>query len=456
MTNPANAGTPRQTRTIVAFPASFGQKRMWLYDRKNYRRSVLNMYSAVRVLGAFDVEAFRASVREVVRRHESLRTYFLAIDGEPNQIIAAEIEVEVPVVDLRCQSPKVPEDAVLELIQEEISAPFDLHCAPLWRIRLFRLGAQDHALAFVMHHIISDGWSIGIMLQEVSLFYSAFISGRSFSLPELPMQYAEFSEWEREAMRGKIFQTQLAYWKAHLSGTRTLHLPYDRPRRSTPFGPGGSYSFSVDEPLTLDLRNLCRQRKATLHMILLAIFQMLLYRYTGEHDIVVGSNVARRNMPEVRGVIGFFVNTVAIRTRLSGEWSFYQLLDQVREITLAAYENQDIPFSCVLNELASEMYPGRPPICQTSFNGNNFPRSDFQLGAAVLRPLEINFSPARQEISVFATDMDKAISFGVTYDQDLFELKTIANMFQHYLFLLRNIVYHPEQAVSQISSAVTF
>ena len=433
MTTSVDAKNPVASGKVFIFPASFGQKRIW---PQNPSQSIYNMPDAVRVLGPLDVEALRRSVREVVRRHESLRTRFLATNGEISQIIETEVEVEVPVVDLGSESLEMREGAARRLIQKEINAPFDLQSVPLWRVKLFHLGDQDHIVVLVLHHIISDGWSMGVMLREVSLLYSAFVSGQPSPLPELPLQYADFSEWERESMQGKAFEKELAYWKAHLSGTTALNLPYDRPKLSPSYsGRGGSYGFRVEGRLAEKLRSLTQQQNASLNMTLLAVYQTLLYRYSGQQDIVVGCIAARRNWPAVQGIIGYFANPLVIRTRLSGEWSFYQLLVQVKEITIAAYERQHIPFYCVLQELAPEHDPNRPSIYQTMFNLQNFPPYEFRLGTAAISHFEIDFAPARMDISVFATDTGEIIPFAVLYDQDLFNPETISSMFQYYVVL---------------------
>ena len=433
-------------RQAFVFPASFGQKRIW---PNNPRQADYNIPTALRVLGFFDIEAFRWSVREVVGRHEALRTCFQAVEGEISQVIETDFEVEVPVIVLEAQHPEMREDAARRLIHEEINAPFDLYSSPLWRVKVIRFDDQDHVLLVVLHHIICDGWSVSVLLREVSLLYLAFISGQPSPLPELSIQYADFSEWERESVQSKSFEKHLAYWKLHLSGTTTLKLPYDRPKGAPSPIRDGCYAFSLNAELAARLTRLTLEQNASLHMILMAAYQTLLYRYTGQQDIVVACNVARRNSPAVQEVIGLFAQPLVMRAKLSGGQSFHQLLEHVKDITLAAYEHQDVPFSLVLKELASEHDPHRPYIFQTMLNLSNLPPEQLRLGTAAITGFETDYVPRRMEISVFAIEQQDVISFSVLYE-DMFNPETIAGMFQFYVALLRDVVDHPEQSLDTL------
>jgi NRPS condensation-like uncharacterized protein len=445
MTTLANSDNPDAMEAFV-FPASFGQKRLW---PKNPRAAAYNIPDSIRIFGPFDLEAFRRSVQEIMNRHEALRTRFAVMDGEVCQVIETDIEAEVPVTDLGSEPPGEREGAARRMIQDEVNAPFDLYCAPLWRIKLFRLGDQDHVLVLVMHHIISDGWSIGVILEEISLLYSAFIAGKPSPLSEPPIQYADFSEWERESLQEKSFDKHLAYWKEHLSGTTALNLPYDRPKGTPSPGGAGSYTFSLEKELVENLTRVTQEQNVSLNMILLAAYQTLLYRYTGQQDIVVGCNVARRNWPSVKKVVGLFAHPLALRGKLSGELSFYELLAQVKETTLAAYTYQDVPFALVLKELAEEHDPQRPYIFQTMFNLLNLPPWQLRLGPTEIRRFEIDFSPARMDISIFAIEQKESVLVSVLYDH-MFNAETIAGMFQYYAALLRNIIDHPEKSLESL------
>jgi NRPS condensation-like uncharacterized protein len=448
MTTLANSAN-LEIREAFVFPASFGQKRIW---PKNPREAEYNIPTAFRVLGSFDMHIFSRSVREVVNRHESLRTRFQDTDGEISQIIETDFEAEVPMIDLESESPETREDAARRLIHKEINAPFDLYSLPLWRVTVLRMGAQNHVLVVVISHIICDGWSIGLLLREVSLLYSAFVSGQPSPLIELFVQYADFSEWEREAIQDNSFKNHLAYWKEHLSRTIALNLPYDRPKgMPSPFR-DGSYTFSLESGVAEKLTRLTEERHVSLNMILLAAYQTLLYRYTGQRDIVVGCNVARRTRPQVQAVIGLFAQPLVMRGKLSGELSFCQLLEQVREITVDGYAHQDTPFGLVLRELMPEYDARRPYIFQTMFNLSNPPPQGLRLGTAVIDGFEIDYVPKRMEISVFAMEKKDTISFSVLYE-DMFNPETIAGMFQYYADLLGNIVDHPESSLDVLLSS---
>ncbi len=440
-----------QASAVYMFPVSLGQHRLWLNYQRSPQSSVYNVVSAVRLVGPLDIDTFSRTVHEIVRRHESLRTHFVAIDGEPQQVISPCVAVEVPLVDLIAVPDTEREEHARRLVQEEIDAPFNIERPPLWRLKLFRLQEQEHVLVVAMHHIISDGWSIGVMLREVSALYSAFVAGKPSPLPELAIQYADFSEWERNLLQGNALQRQLSYWTARLSGTPALNLPYDRPKTSPPPGKGGSYVLRVEPHVAEGLRRLSQQHNATLYMTLLAAYQTLLYRYTGQQDIAVGSNIARRTRVELEGLIGYFTSNVIIRTKLSHDWGFCKLLGQVREAALEAYANQYIPFDRVVQELAAERDPNRPLIFHATFTLQNLPRAEFRLPTLDVTPFETHIAPAKHDISVFVTDAEGPIFFGVLYNRDLFDPETITGIFEHYAFLLESIVADPEQQLAKLS-----
>lgn len=444
------ANTQQQSSVVYMFPASFGQRRLWLNEQKNPGRALYNIPYAVRATGPLDLEVFHRSVHEVVRRHESLRTHFVSVDGDPQQAILAELDFDVPLTDLSSLSPIEREQEAQRLAQADITAPFDMGAVPLWRLKLFRLQEQEHVILLVMHHIISDGWSMGVMLSEVSIVYTAFLAGKPSPLPELPIQYADFSEWERQLLAGKGLQQQLDYWTKRLSGTPALNLPYDRPKKSSTPKKGGAYFFRVEPDLAERLRQLSQRQNTTLHMTLLAAYQTLLYRYTGQQDIAVGSNIARRNRPDVEGLIGYLSTNIIMRTKLSGDWSFNELLSHVRETALGAYAHQDIPLDRVVQELAAERDPNRPLIFHVTFTLQNLPQLNFPFGPMELKPFEIPIAPAKHDVQVFVTDTGSALMFGVLYNMDLFDPETIVGIFEHYSFLLQSIVDDPGQQLVRL------
>jgi hypothetical protein len=451
MISAPDANLRPENPAFFIFPASYGQRRLWFNDQRNPGRALYNIPDAIRAIGSLDLGLFRRSVHDVVQRHESLRTHFATTNGEPQQVVATHLDFDVPLVDLAWLPEKQREETVRKLVQDEINAPFNLQAAPLWRVKLFRLQEQDHVLVVVMHHIISDGWSMGVMLSEVSILYTAYAAGKPSPLPELPIQYADFSAWESEMMQSRAGQESLNYWIQRLSGTPALLLPYDRPKQTPPPGKGATYVLKVEKELAERLRRLAQERNATLYMILLAAYQTLLYRYTGQQDIAVGSNIARRRRTELERQIGYFANNVIIRTKLSEDWSFYEMLASVRDAALGAYTHQDMPLDRVAQELAAERDPKRPLIFHVTFTLQNLPHSEFRLGNMELRPFEVQISPAKHDISVFVTDTGGPILFGALYNMDLFNAGTIATFFEHYSFLLQSIVEHPALPLSRLA-----
>ncbi|MGH7828765.1 MAG: condensation domain-containing protein, partial [Candidatus Binatia bacterium] len=323
-------------------PLSFAQQRLWFLDQYEPGSSVYNIPSALRLKGALNVPALERSLSEIVRRHEALRTTFAVIDGEPFQVIAPALPVSLPIVDLTDRPGSEREKEAQTIAAEHAQKPFDLSQGPLLRVFLLHLGEDDHILLLTMHHIVSDGWSRGVLYRELSVLYEAYTQGKPSPLAELPIQYADFAFWQRQWLQGEVLENQLLYWKKQLEGAPALlNLPTDRPRPAVQSYRGGSRSIELSQELTQGLKALSAQEGVTLFMTLLAAFQTLLHRYTGQNDIVVGSPIANRNRAEIEGLIGFFVNTLVMRTDLSGNPTFKELLTRVRETTLEAYTHQD-------------------------------------------------------------------------------------------------------------------
>ncbi|HZD93413.1 MAG TPA: condensation domain-containing protein, partial [Candidatus Sulfotelmatobacter sp.] len=311
----------------VFFPASFAQQRLWFIDQLAPGRATYNLPGALRVRGKLDVAVLERTLQEITRRHEMLRTRFVALDGEPQQVIEDHVKVQLPVVDLTFISGEEErESEARRLAREEAQQPFDLKQAPLMRGKLLRLGELNHVLLFTMHHIISDAWSMGVLIEEVSVLYDAFSAGRPSPLPELPIQYADYSMWQRECLEKGVLEEQLAYWKQQLAGVSMLQLPTDRPRPTVLSQSGATCDFEIDANLTQKLNKLAEEHGTTLFMVLLAAFQTLLYRYSGQHDIAVGTPIAGRSSGETEKLIGFFINTLVLRVDLSDRPSFTELL----------------------------------------------------------------------------------------------------------------------------------
>jgi amino acid adenylation domain-containing protein len=438
------------TQEVVFFPASFAQQRLWFIDQFTPGRATYNLPSALRIRGKLDVEVLQRTLEEVTRRHETFRTRFVAVGGELQQVIEDEVKVELAVLDLSgAEGEEEREAEAMGLAVQEAQQPFDLGQAPLFRGKLLQLGERNHVLLFTMHHIISDAWSIGILVEEVSVLYGAFSAGQPSPLPELPIQYADYSVWQREWLEGGVLEQQLAYWKQQLAGSSILMLPTDRPRPAVQSQNGATCDFVIAADVTQKLKELAEEQGATLFMVLVAALQTLLYRYSGQNDIAVGMPIAGRRRSETERLIGFFINTLVLRVDLSGAPSFTELLQRTREVALEAYAHQDVPFEKLVEVLSPERDLGRTPLFQVMIVLQNAPQSDLRLGVATLRP----FNPVDNRTSKF----DLRLQFGedesgmlissLQYNTDLFEVETMIRMVEQYEILLANIAADPGQAI---------
>src|SRR6185312_4668787 len=325
---------------------SFAQERLWFLARYETEAILYNVPVALRLRGELNIEAAKASLQEMVNRHEVLRTSFPKVDDGTIQDIAAEMEVPFAMEEIR-------EDELDQVLREQARLPFDLATGPLIRTCLLQLGNQDHVLLVVMHHIVSDGWSLGVMLREFNVLYDSFSRGAASPLPPLPIQYADYSEWQREWLQGEVLERQLDYWRKQLAGHETLKLPTDRPYSAKLTLAGAMETSRLPDPLLSKLKLLSDQQGTTLFMTLLAGFEVLLYRYTGQTDISIGSAIANRSRQELEPLIGFFVNTLVLRTQFTEDFSVAELLQRVRDVSLQAYAHQDIPFE----RLVEALYP---------------------------------------------------------------------------------------------------
>lgn len=354
---------PRTAKGDRSFPIplSFAQQRLWFLEQLQPESSAAYNISTAAILnGRLDVALLQNSLNEIVRRHEILRTTFTTVESQPVQEIAPTLTVEIPVVDLQFLPPAQKEGEIQQYAIAQTQR-FQLDKLPLLQVTLLRLEETEHAILLTMHHIISDGWSMGVLLKELMALYQAFATGTPLSLPELPIQYADFALWQRQWLQGEVLETQLNYWREQLGGILPiLQLPCDRlcrcpegnrPRPQVPSFRGATQSFSLSSELSEALNALSRQEGTTLFMTLLAAFKVLLYRYSGQEDILVGSPIANRNRAEIEGLIGLFVNTLVLRTKLDDNLSFREILGRVREVTLGAYVRQDVPFELLVEEL---------------------------------------------------------------------------------------------------------
>ena len=445
----------RQTsaREVIFFPASFAQQRLWFLDQLTPGKATYNIPNALRIRGDLDIEVLNRALEEVMRRHETLRTRFVVAGSEPQQVIEEQINLQLPILDL--SSITVGKDREVEamrLAQEEARQPFDLQQAPLFRAKLLRLSTHDHVLLFTMHHIISDAWSMGVLVQEVSALYEAFSAGCPSPLPELPIQYSDYTMWQRECLEGGLLEQQLEYWKQQLAGSSLLNLPTDHPRPVLMSQTGATYEFVIPGNVTHQLKKLAEKQGATLFMVLLAALHTLLYRYSGQDDISVAAPIAGRSSTDAEQLIGFFVNTLVLRLDLSGKPGFTELLHKAREVTLQAYAHQDLPFEKLVEVLSPDRNLGATPLFQIMIVLQNAPRSDLRLGTAALLPFDnTDNGTAKFDLSFqFGEDGSGALAGSVEYNTDLFEPASIRRMINHYQILLSGIVANPDQSIAAL------
>ncbi|HEV8241011.1 MAG TPA: amino acid adenylation domain-containing protein [Thermoanaerobaculia bacterium] len=440
---------PRSGSDAAERPLSFSQRRLWFLDQMDPGNASYNMPAAVRLRGALDVGALERSLNAVVERHEALRTTFPALAAEPVQMVSAHLHVPLPVVDLAASPDR--ELLARRRIEEEANAPFDLTTGPLLRALLLRLAADEHLLVVTMHHIVSDGWSTGVFVPEMGALYDSFRAGRPSPLPPLPIQYADFAAWQRQWLAGERLERQLAYWRERLrDAPPLLELPGDRPRPPLPSFRGAVYNFDLPAEMTDGLRALARQQGATLFMVLLAGFTALLHRWSGEEQVVVGSSIANRNRVETEGLIGFFVNLLALRTDLSGDPSFVDLLARVRETTLGAYEHQDLPFDKLVEELQPQRHASYAPICQAVFGMPNAPAGELRMAGLELELVEVERAAAKYDLHLTLEERGGGLHGELEYATDLFDAATMARMAEQLGCLLAGAVARPATPVSEL------
>jgi amino acid adenylation domain-containing protein len=440
-----------KTQRDGAFRLSYAQQRLWFLHRLKPESAFYNLPLATRLRGRLDVAALAGSLTEIARRHEVLRTKFVEIDGEPMQLVEAPAPVAVKFADVSATVEGEREEEARRILREAVSAPFDLTQSPLWRTVVVRVGEDEHLLAVVMHHIITDGWSMEVFARELSELYAARTTGGSPTLAPLPIQYGDYSAWQRDWLARGVEDEQLSYWQKQLNGSRAvLQLPADRPRPPVESYEGDTYYATLPATLTKELRALSRRESSTLFMTLLAAFNVLLYRYTGQTDINVGTPLAGRNWAETENLIGFFVNTVVIRTGLSGDPRFQDLLKRLRETTLAAYAHQEVPFERLVDELQIERSLSHAPLFQVVFAFNNTPRQPLELRGLNSRPLEVDTKTAKFDLALLVEDTGTELKLAVEYSTDLFDAETIIRLTRNFRTLLESVVANPEQRISEL------
>jgi amino acid adenylation domain-containing protein/non-ribosomal peptide synthase protein (TIGR01720 family) len=436
---------------MTAIPLSFAQQRLWFLDQLEPGSAQYNIPAAVRLTGDLNTQALEQSLTEVIRRHETLRTSFSVVDEQPVQVISPFSSLVLATDDLRRLEENEREPEVERLVREEAKRPFDLKQGPLMRARLVRLSEQQHVLLFTMHHIITDGWSLGVLIREVAALYEAYVSDNSPALAELPIQYADFTIWQREWLNSGVLDQQLAYWKKQLSGApAVLEFPTDRPRPATQSSRGAKRLLKLQKPLVAQLKDLSRREDATLFMTLLAAFQTLLYRYTGQQDISVGTPIANRSHWETEALIGFFTNTLVMRNDLSGNPTFTEFLQRVKEVALGAYAHQEVPFEKLVEELQVKRSLSYTPLFQVMFGLQSDPRTSLQLPSLTLDLMDTPGETTHFDLSLSFTETSDEIRGELEYNTDLFDATTIERITDHFFTLLHAIVVDPARKLSSL------
>ncbi|AFY92128.1 non-ribosomal peptide synthetase [Chamaesiphon minutus] len=449
---------------VFVFPASFAQQRLWFLDRAIPDNAIYNVPTAIHLAGSLNLAALERTFNEIVRRHETLRTTFIVEDGQPLQAILPSATIPVHLVALQHLGAKERDVRAKSIINNELKHAFDLASGALLRVTILVLSDTEHILLINMHHIICDDWSLGVLIGELGTLYAAFDQNLPSPLSELPLQYADFAQWQREWLQGVVLDTQLAYWREQLNGISTLHLPTDKPRSAIQNYRGAARFLELPKQLTDCLEQLSQQAGATLFMTLLAAFKTLLYRYTDREDITIGSPIANRNRSEIEGIIGFFVNSLVLRSDLAGNPTFRELLDRVRAVTVGAYTHQDLPFEKLVSELHPERSLSHHPLFQVVFGFQNSPMCALELPGLVPSLINIEFKTTRfdLELHLWKCDEDfrsldgdnwednQGLRGVIVYNTDLFEPATIDRMQNHFQTLLSGIVANPDRRIANL------
>ncbi|WP_240360969.1 condensation domain-containing protein, partial [Pyxidicoccus caerfyrddinensis] len=433
-------------------PLSFAQQRLWVIDQLEPGNAAYNMPTALRLRGPLDVPALQQSFTALVERHESLRTIFSLHDGQPIQVIHPHPRFPLPLVDLSALPADEREAEARRQTRLETQRPFDLARGPLLRALLLRLDAQDHLLIGTMHHIVSDGWSMGVLVRELAALYAAHATGQQARLPAMPVQYADFAAWQRSWLRGEALEQQLGYWRQQLSGAPpVLELPTDKPLPSVQSSRGARVPVQLSPRLTAQLSALCQHEGTTPFMALLAVWQLLLSRYSGQDDICVGSPIAGRTRAETEGLIGFFVNTLVLRTRVDPRATFRELLARVRTTTLGAYEHQDAPFEKLVEELQPQRSLSHSPLFQVMLVLLNTPAASLEVAGGPgstsplrLEAVDLDLPGTKFDLTLSLAQTPDGLSGTLAYRTDLFERSTVSRLLEHFATLLESAVSSPE------------
>ncbi|MGH9763222.1 MAG: condensation domain-containing protein, partial [Blastocatellia bacterium] len=436
-------------------PLSFAQHRLWFFDQLEPGSAAYNLPVLVRLRGVLEPSALAQSLVEIVRRHESLRTRFPAIEGEPIQVVEADLTVDYIITDMRTLAAEKRESSAIHLARENAARSFDLATGPLFMGRLYSIGETDHLLMVAMHHIVADLWSIGILVKELAALYTSFRHGEPSPLPDPPIQYADFALWQSEWMRGEVLEYHLAYWRQQLDALQPMHLPADRPRPATQSYQGAREAVALRAANVDRLNALCREEGATLYMVLLAAFQVLIYRYTGREDIAVGSPTANRNRGQVEDVVGCFANSLVLRTSLAGNRTFRELLQRVKSVALDAYTHQDVPFEKLVEAIDPERDLSQNALFQVLFALQNVPIEPITLPGLELQPVNISGHTARFDLALWLIESPAGpgpvgLGGSIEYRTDLFDAETIVALIERFQVVTESIASDPDQKIASL------
>ena len=433
-------------------PLSSAQQRFWYLDRLHPGNPAYNCCALLRVSGPLNVPALEQAINQIIHRHEALRTIFPDVEGWPAQVILHEQPITLQMTDLSALPNAKAEAAQQRLARAETERSFDLSIGPLIRAGVRRIDEREHLVQVTMHHIVSDGWSLGVFCREVTALYEAFAAGSPTPLPDLQIQYGDFAAWQRQHMQGDTLAKQRSYWKKQLAGMPpVLELPSDRPRPEIATFHGAKFRFMLPKALSEDLNTLSREEGATLFMVLLAAFDVLLYRYTYQPDIVVGTAIANRNRSETEPLMGFFVNMVIMRTDMNGNPSFRELLERVRQLTLAAYQHQDVPIEQIIEMLQPQRSLNRSPLYQVEFTLQNAPLEPLETRDLTFTPVNVQPDSSETDFNLIMSETKNGLAGEIIYSTDLFDSPTIERMADHFQTLLQGIVEEPQRRIMELS-----
>lgn len=440
-------------RETNRFPLSFAQQRLWFLDQLQPGNPAFNIFLPIRLTGQLNLKALKRSFNEVINRHEALRTIFTLINGEPFQVIIPNLELNIPVIDLQ-QSP-AREAEVLQLTHQAAQLPFNLAKAPLLRVTLLRLATTEHVLLLAIHHIIADGWSIGVLTRELNILYKSFCQNQPSPLPDLPIQYVDFAVWQRQWLQGEHLAAQIRYWQHQLANISVLQLPTDYPRPTVQTFRGARQAFVLPKPTLEKLKVINAHKGITLFMTLLAAFQSLLYWYTGQEDIAIGTDIANRNQSETKDLIGFFANQLVLRTNLSGNPTFEELLQRVREITVDAYANQDLSFDKLVDIINPERRLNRSPLFQVKIILENTQSSNLDLTGLTVSPAKLENPTTQLDLLLELTEKQEGLVGVLEYDTDLFNDTTARQVLNNFEAILHHIIEQPNIYLQDLIKKIT-